>query len=235
MKYSEILQTISNENVWKIFKNILGWKENLNQLENMYFDLIMTDIDAIDKRAWDWNKGWRPESKPKVIEKVKPKVIEKVKPSIVKTSIVKTNIDKISKEKISNEKKFLEFVFFWDWYKKKVWDKNKCEKKRNKLKLDEQEKILEILPRYLSWIKDKQFQPFPETFLNQRRWENHLEDMTWIKEPETDQERIDLFYKIKKKGERVNMYIKTLGEERYKTIFTACKKKMYDDALNYKK
>ena len=86
LKYWPILQTISNESAWKIFKNILDWNEDLNETEKIYFDLIMVDISNIDKKAWDWNKGWRP---PK-----KPMVIENVKPSIDKTSLDKTSLEK---------------------------------------------------------------------------------------------------------------------------------------------
>lgn len=73
-------------------------------------------------------------------------------------------------EKIIN----ISFDSFWSYYNKKVGDKAKCQKKWEKLVDAERTKIMEILPAFLAGIKDKQFQPFPETFLNQRRWENEL-------------------------------------------------------------
>lgn len=69
----------------------------------------------------------------------------------------------------------ISFSVFWDLYNKKVGDKPKCVKLWNRLKLEEQQKILNILPNFKSQFSDKQYQPFPETFLNQRRWENEDE------------------------------------------------------------
>jgi hypothetical protein len=85
-------------------------------------------------------------------------VIDNKKPqSKVKESIVNNNI---------------EFFRFWDLYNKKVGDKKKCEVKWYKLTTEDHSKIMELLPAYLKTIKDKQYQPYPETWLNQRRWEN---------------------------------------------------------------
>lgn len=67
------------------------------------------------------------------------------------------------------------FDTFWNLYDKKVGDKSRCEKKWNKLKDIERQKIIETLPAWKKHIKDKQFQPYPETYLNQRRWNDELE------------------------------------------------------------
>lgn len=110
LKYWPILNKLSSESVGNIFKNILGWNENLNEIEQIYFDLVMTDIWKIDKKAWDWNRGWRPKNKPKVIVNDKPKVMindkpkvsSEVKPSTVQLSTVQINTDKL-KEEIESE------------------------------------------------------------------------------------------------------------------------------------
>lgn len=102
LKFRELFCTIWNESVWKIFKNILGWNENLNDTENIYFDLIMNDINEINKKAGDWNKGWRPKKKPKVIEKENLR-LEKSSQNL-EPSKDKISKDKISKEKIEKEK-----------------------------------------------------------------------------------------------------------------------------------
>ena len=81
------------------------------------------------------------------------------------------NAIKERKEKEIKEVK-IDFIEFWNLYNKKDGDKNGCIKKWNKLTLAEQQKIISILPNYLKTIKDKQFQPYPSTWLNQRRWEN---------------------------------------------------------------
>jgi len=70
------------------------------------------------------------------------------------------------------------FFEFWNLYNKKI-AKVKCEKKWNKLKDKEREEIMNTLPKFLKTIKDKQYQPYPETYLNQQRWEDELpEDET---------------------------------------------------------
>lgn len=66
------------------------------------------------------------------------------------------------------------FADFWNLYDKKVGAKNKCEKKWSKLKPETKKKIIEILPRWKNQFSDKQFQPYPETFLNQERWNDEI-------------------------------------------------------------
>jgi len=68
----------------------------------------------------------------------------------------------------NNENK-IEFDVFWNLYDKKI-SKPKCEVKWNKLNYDTQKKIIDFLPKFKKNIPDKQFQPYPETFLNQQRW-----------------------------------------------------------------
>lgn len=77
--------------------------------------------------------------------------------------------DKIIKDNIN-----IDFSAFWDLYNKKVGAKDKCESKWNKLTDAEREKIMQTLPAFLSSIKDKQFQPYAETYLNQKRWNDDL-------------------------------------------------------------
>jgi len=69
------------------------------------------------------------------------------------------------------------FNKFWNLYNKKI-AKVKCEKKWAKLKDSEREEIMKTLPKFIAGIKDKQFQPHPYTYLNQRRWEDETQDDT---------------------------------------------------------
>lgn len=77
--------------------------------------------------------------------------------------------DNVNEHKDSDK---IDFSVFWDLYNHKVGDKPGAKKKWDKLKLSEQEKIISILPAYVKTIKDKQYQPYPITWLNQKRWEN---------------------------------------------------------------
>jgi hypothetical protein len=68
----------------------------------------------------------------------------------------------------------IEFDIFWNLYDKKVGAKDKCLKKWNSLQDEEREKIIISLPEWKAKITDKQFQPFPETYLNQKRWNDEV-------------------------------------------------------------
>jgi len=99
-------------------------------------------------------------------------------------SLSKKNIRETYDKRMENENENINnsinvaFLEFWNLYNKKI-AKVKCEKKWNKLKDKEREEIMNTLPKFLKTIKDKQYQPYPETYLNQQRWEDELpEDET---------------------------------------------------------
>ncbi len=87
----------------------------------------------------------------------------------------------IIQEKIIEDNINIPFSAFWDLYNKKVGAKEKCESKWRKLTETEREKIMSTLPVFLSKIKDKQFQPHAETYLNQKRWNDDLSIIQTIK------------------------------------------------------
>lgn len=66
------------------------------------------------------------------------------------------------------------FETFWNLYNKKLGDKRGCEKKWCKLSDITRQTIIDTLPRFLSTFKDNQFQPYPETYLNQERWNDEI-------------------------------------------------------------
>jgi len=96
-------------------------------------------------------------------------------------SLSKKNIRETYDKRMENENENINnsinvaFFEFWNLYNKKI-AKVKCEKKWNKLKDKEREEIMNTLPNFLKTINDKQFQPYPETYLNQRRWEDEIEN-----------------------------------------------------------
>jgi len=79
-------------------------------------------------------------------------------------------------EDINKDEKKINIAFdvFWNLYAKKVGDKERCRKKWDKLKNDDRQKIIDTLPEFISSIREKQFQPFPETYLNQKRWNDEI-------------------------------------------------------------
>ena len=86
-----------------------------------------------------------------------------------------TKKSKVEKSKVN---KTIEFDIFWNLYDKKIGDKNGCIKKWGKLAEKTQLKIIEILPEWKNQFQDKQFQPYPATFLNQERWNDEDEIKT---------------------------------------------------------
>ena len=83
----------------------------------------------------------------------------------------------IEEEIEGEERKDLNISFsqFWDLYDKKVGDRTKCEKKWIALTDADRQKIIDTLPLFKSSIRDKQFQPHPKTYLNQKRWNDEIE------------------------------------------------------------
>jgi hypothetical protein len=65
------------------------------------------------------------------------------------------------------------FDQFWDLYDKKI-DPGKCKKKWLKLKQSEKEGIMEYIPKYIAVEPNKKYRRNPETFLNNRSWENEI-------------------------------------------------------------
>lgn len=68
----------------------------------------------------------------------------------------------------------IDFEFFWIEYDKKVGDKKKLIKKWNNLTDAEREKIMEYLPSYKNSVPDKQFRKNPETFFNNKSWNDEI-------------------------------------------------------------
>lgn len=68
----------------------------------------------------------------------------------------------------------ISFTVFWDLYGKKIGDKSACEKKWDRYKVDLQQKILDLIPEWKKQFTDTQIIPYPETFLNQQRWNDEL-------------------------------------------------------------
>jgi len=86
------------------------------------------------------------------------------------------NVDKSTQSKVEKSKveESISFDEFWNLYNKKVGNKKKCKNKWDKLKYDKQKTIIQTLPEWLTQFSDKQFQPHPETYLNNERWNDEI-------------------------------------------------------------
>lgn len=84
--------------------------------------------------------------------------------------IEEEEIEKENNTKESDE----EFDRFWNMYDYKKGDKTKVKKKFLSLSRADREKIFETLPLYVESTPDKQYRKHPQTYLNNRSWEDEI-------------------------------------------------------------
>ena len=95
---------------------------------------------------------------------------------------IDTDIDKESEERkkeeiSSNEdtkRAEISFEEFWDLYDKKKGDRGKLQKKWEKLRESERLAIMEYIPKYKLETPNKQYRKNPETFLNNKAWNDEI-------------------------------------------------------------
>jgi hypothetical protein len=73
-----------------------------------------------------------------------------------------------------NENINIDFEWFWNDYDKKIGDKQKLKKKWNKLTDQERQNAMNYLDLYKQSVPDKQFRKNPETFLNNKSWNDEI-------------------------------------------------------------
>lgn len=73
-----------------------------------------------------------------------------------------------------NENINIDFEWFWNDYDKKVGDKQKLKKKWNKLTDVERQNAMNYIDLYKQSVPDKQFRKNPETFLNNKSWNDEI-------------------------------------------------------------
>lgn len=94
---------------------------------------------------------------------------------ITELTRINPEISTQSKEKESKVKESnISFDFFWNLYDKKIGDKSKLSKKWEKLKDEERQAAIDYIPRYKASQPDKKYRKNPETFLNNKSWNDEL-------------------------------------------------------------
>ena len=73
-----------------------------------------------------------------------------------------------------NENINIDFEWFWNEYDKKIGEKQKLKKKWNKLTDEERQNAMNYLDLYKQSVPDKQFRKNPETFLNNKSWNDEI-------------------------------------------------------------
>lgn len=78
------------------------------------------------------------------------------------------------------------FSDFWDLYDKKIGSREKIEKKWNSITQKTKEQIIDYLPGYLEATPEKAYRKNPQTFLNNRSWEDEIINKTKNNATKTD-------------------------------------------------
>jgi hypothetical protein len=167
-KFMETLDILSSNNGETFNKQLLNFSEKYK---------IKSEKNA--KRISDWR------NKQEVTENVtcseQPCNSAKVKESKVNRSKV-NRIEEIENENgvliLKTEESFQVEIYptfndFWDLYDKKT-GRDCCEKKWNKLTQKEKERIMDFIPKYKLSTPDKQFRKNPETFFNNKSWNDEI-------------------------------------------------------------
>ena len=68
----------------------------------------------------------------------------------------------------------IDFDWFWVEYDKKVGVKDKLKRKWNKLSDEERQNAMNYIELYKQSVPDKQFRKNPETFINNKSWNDEL-------------------------------------------------------------
>lgn len=153
---------------------------NEDELEELMFVLVQVDggyqiewvADSINKR-----KAYSESRRNNRVGK-KQKKRTNISTSYDNHMEIENEIENVNKDEdvIENEFEILQypsFEDFWNLYDKKV-DRTKAESKWNKLTQKEKEEAVEYIPAYKLAQPDKKFRRNPETFINNKTWQNEI-------------------------------------------------------------
>lgn len=90
------------------------------------------------------------------------------------TGTTVVTVTEMPQSKVKEIKVNIPFDDFWDLYDKKKGDKVKLENKWKVLNDTVRVKIINYLPMYLKSTPDKKFRKDPQTFLNNKSWEDEI-------------------------------------------------------------
>lgn len=183
--HKSIFDNLTDEEAGQLIKHVLKYVNDEDpKTENRIIQIAFEPIKLQLKRdliKWESIISKRSDAGKASAEKKKQNQqvltsVESVKQTSTKSTVSVNVNDNVNVNEIN-----IPFVEFWNFYDKKVGNKKDCEKKWVKLKDEERKKIIETLPFFIKSITEKQFQPFPETYLNNRRWEDEI---SVIQQPE---------------------------------------------------
>lgn len=179
--YCDIIHTIeplTDEEAGKLFKHYLRYINDLNpcaedRLTSLLFEPIKQNLKR-DLRKWEDKSVKNKEIANMRWHKKDANACERINTDANDADKDKDKDKDTDKDKVKDKDINISFDIFWDLYNKKVGSKDSCLSKWNKLKNEERQKIIDTLPTFLKSISDKKFQPHPQTYLNQSRWNDEI-------------------------------------------------------------
>jgi hypothetical protein len=150
-----------------------GYNEDtIKKLITFFIDIgkIKYSVNTKEMALKNWGK-YNDSNSPKVrscIEKELLKVKDRVLIQYIYSMDTHTEQDK------EQEQVNIDFEWFWNDYDKKVGDKQKLKKKWNKLTDIERQNAMNYIDLYKQSVPDKQFRKNPETFLNNKSWNDEI-------------------------------------------------------------
>lgn len=141
---------------------------------------MVRDFEISETRAAVGKKGGKVRSKN--FAKAKPQAKGQAKPQANAENENEIDIDNDIDNKSETVKKGvqgettlnIDFDTFWNAYDKKVGEKTKIEKKWMSLHDADRSAIMAYLPRYIQSTPDKKYRKNPETFLNNKSWNDEI-------------------------------------------------------------
>lgn len=139
------------------------------------FDLFVIENDSFGSLSVERRLDKRNEKSSKARQSAfarwdKDKPDANVNQSQSDSNAIKEKKRKESKKKESG----ISFNQFWDLYDKKVGDRVRIKKKWDKLSNTNKKVIIKYIPLYKSSQPDKKYRKNPETFLNQKSWNDEI-------------------------------------------------------------
>jgi hypothetical protein len=186
--YADLIKSIdhlTNEEKGILFNHLLEYVNDKNPI--LEDRLILTAWKPIeqqlkrDLKDWEVTIGKRSEAgKASAEAKKLAKLIQQTSTkstsveSVQHTSTKSTdNVNVNVNVNVINNKEVL-FNRFWELYSKKIGRKD-CLNKFMKLSINDMEKIIQSVPKYVLSTPDEKFRKNPETYLNGRHWEDEIE------------------------------------------------------------
>jgi hypothetical protein len=176
--YADLIHTVNqlpDDKAGLLFKHLLSYVNDENPTTDdivvkIAFEPIKQQLKR-DLKHWEQIREKRSEAGKASAEKRKQNSTNSTSVKSVEQKPTNSTVNDNVNVNVIN----ILFSEFWNLYDKKT-GKDKCEKKWKALKDDERIKIIDVLPKYIDSTPDKQYRKNPITWLNQKCWEDEIEE-----------------------------------------------------------